>query len=373
VTAYVHRRFASLPQVYYDIRMNSSETYTEESARAFGIDPTTLEPLVGNSGADVFRGESRHGPKVLKILSPGNVKLCGGKQSVLESLQYQKGLAERMTGDVAFAGPLRSDRGVSGEEIESDDGLRIATAYELASGKEVEHRINGLQIPVNDPKVGGPLFERIGKAAGIMHRYSSEYPIWWSAADADRADTPFSGRTDRDGAGLMPGAYHWIDYVNTGLADVPELEEHWESVLSVLKSMTAKRDEYGYLHYDYSITNMLYDNERLTVIDHGTGFGQFVFDIGSGFSGLERFGVPKPLMQEYWSHFVASYNNEFSLKKEWCPWLRATLDFRRIVFYIMNIQRKESGGDSFDFPLLDRQRAEMLEGKPKVDIDFSLL
>lgn len=290
-----------------------------------------------------------------------------------DSLLYQEGLAERMTGDVAFAGPLRSNSGALGEEIESDDGLRIAIAYELASGKEVEHRIHGLQVHINDSKVGAPLFERIGKAAGIMHRYSSEYPLWWSAADADRADTPFSGRKDRDGAGLQLGAYNWIDYVNTWIADAPELDEHWGSVLSVLRSMTAERDEYGCLHYDYSITNMLYDNQRLTIIDHNGGFGQFVFDIGSVFSGLDRFGAPKSLIQQYWSHFVASYNNEYSLKKEWCPWLRATLDFRRLIFYIMNTQYKKSGKDSLDFPLLDHWRAEMLEGKPTVDIDFSLL
>ena len=139
--------------------MSDTKSYIEKSADAFGIDPNTLEPLVGNSGAAVFKGDSKTGPKVLKINSPR----FDGKQSVIEGLHYQEGLAKQMTGDVALAGPLRSQSGELGEEIDTDDGLRIAMAFEFVPGKEVRHRIDGYQIPINDPAVGGLLYERMGR------------------------------------------------------------------------------------------------------------------------------------------------------------------------------------------------------------------
>jgi Ser/Thr protein kinase RdoA (MazF antagonist) len=352
--------------------MNKTEPYIDESARAFGIDPTTLEPLVGNSGADVFRGDSKTGPRVLKIHSALNVSMFGGKHAVLEGLQYQEGLAEQMTGDVALAGPLRSEGGEIGEEIETDDGLRIAMAFEFVPGKEVEHRVAGLQIPINDPEVGGLLYERIGRAAGIMHRYSSEYPIWWSAADTDRPGTPFSAKNNPDGSSLISGAYYWIDYADAGMADAPELQKHWESLSAALKEMTAKREEYGFIHFDYGTTNMLYDYNRLTIIDHGSMFGQFVYDIGSPFMSLGRVAVQKDRCRAYWLRFLSGYRGEFALKDEWITWLGATMDIRRLVFYIMNIQRKRDGGPNADFDMLPQWKADMVAGRPSVDIDFSL-
>jgi hypothetical protein len=124
--------------------MNNPKAHIEKAARAFTIDPSTLEPLVGNSGA-----------RVLKILSVHNVESFGGKQSVVEGLRYQEGLAKQMTGDVALPGPLRSERGELGEAVETDDGLRIAIAFEFVPGKVVHHRVDGYQIPMNDPEVGG--------------------------------------------------------------------------------------------------------------------------------------------------------------------------------------------------------------------------
>jgi Ser/Thr protein kinase RdoA (MazF antagonist) len=350
--------------------MKTSEKYIEESARAFGIDPTTLEPLVGNSGADVFRGDSKTGPRVLKIHSPDNVTNFGGKESVIEGLHYQEGLAKQMTGDVAFAGPMRSKSGELCEEIDTDDGLRIAMAFEFFPGKEVYHRVDGHQIPINDPEIGGLLYERIGRAAGIMHRYTSEYPQWWSATDADRADTPFSGRKDRDGAGSPHSIYDWISYVNTGI--VPELQEHWESISTVLGSMTAERDEYGFIHFDYTQANIMYDFERVMVFDHNGVVGQFVYDIGSSFSSSDSAGVQQEHRREYWLRFVSGYRKEFALKEKWVPWLRATLDFRRLGYYLILLQRQKEGRDSYSLAMLDQWRDDMIAGRSWVDIDFSL-
>jgi Ser/Thr protein kinase RdoA (MazF antagonist) len=350
--------------------MKKIEPYIEESARAFGIDPTTLEPLVGNSGADVFRGDTSTGPRVLKIHSPGSGISFGGKESVIEGLHYQEGLAKRMTGDVAFAGPMRSRSGELGEEIDTDDGPRIAMAFEFAPGKEVYHRVDGYQIPFDDPEVGGPLFERMGKAAGIMHRYSSEYPIWWSAADTDHTSTPFSDRKDRDGAGSSNSIYQWISSARARI--VPELQEHWESVSTALDDMTAERDEYGFFHLDYATSNTMYDYECLTVIDHSAQFGQFVYDIGSPFLNLDEAGVEKEHRREYWLRFVSGYRREFALKEKWIPWLRTTLDFRRLAIYFMNVQRQSDGRPSADFQMLPQWREDMMAGKPWVDIDFSL-
>ena len=137
------------------MQMKNPKAYIEKAARAFTIDPSTLEPLVGNSGADVLKGVSKTGPRVLKIESALNVESFGGKQSVIEGLYYQEGLAKQMTGDVALPGPLRSERGELGEAVETDDGLRIAIAFEFVPGKVVHHRVDGYQIPMNDPEVGG--------------------------------------------------------------------------------------------------------------------------------------------------------------------------------------------------------------------------
>ena len=352
--------------------MGTFKPYIEKSACAFDIDPTTLDPLIGNSGAEVFKGAFKTGSKVLRIISPKLVKRIGSKQRTLERLLYKEGLAAQLTGDVAFAGPVRSESGELGQDIETDGELRIATAYTFAQGKEVSHRINGLQIQIDDPEVGGLLYERIGRAAGMMHQYSSEYPIWWSAADSDRSDTPFSHREDRDGAGLANGTYHWVEYVNKGISDAPEILEHWQATLAELTKMTAERDEYGFVHFDYSLGNMLYNHECLTIIDHNAFFGHFVSDCGSPFTQPEINDLEKDLRQTYWLRFVTGYRQEFPMNETSIPWLNATIDFRRIVFYLMNIKFQKDGRESYDFAVLDRWREDMITGRPWVDIDFFL-
>ena len=101
-------------------------------------------------------------------------------------------------------------------------------------------------------------------------------------------------------------------------------------------------------------------------------FGQFVYDIGSPFISLGKEAVQKDRCREYWLRFLSGYRREFALKDKWITWLGATLDFRRLIFYIMNIQRKRDGGPNADFDMLDQWRTDMIAGKPWVDIDFSL-
>jgi hypothetical protein len=86
-----------------------------------------------------------------------------------------------------------------------------------------------------------------------MHRYSSEYPRRWSVTDADRPGTPFSGRKDRQGAGSANSIYHWVSYAKAGMAEVPEVQEHWESISAVLEDMTAERDDYGFFHRKHAV------------------------------------------------------------------------------------------------------------------------
>jgi Ser/Thr protein kinase RdoA (MazF antagonist) len=354
--------------------MKKTEPYIAESARVFGIDPTTLESLGdGNTQADVLIGKSPSGPKVLKILPVSNVRVCGGAQSILEGLVYQEGLAERLTGDVAFAGPLRSTNGNLGEEIETDDGIRVAMLSNVAKGEEVKRRSDGYQIPISNPEIGGLLYERVGRALGIMHRYSSEYPVWWPADAADLPNTPFTGRKDRNGATAAPApVYVGQDYIETAVADEPDLTDHWESILSARKTWVAGRDEFGYLHYDYGLANMLYDLEHLTIIDHAAQFGWFFDDVACPFMGLKGDGIPDQLIETYWRRFVSGYGREFTLKAEWIPRLRISLDSRRLLFYAFNMYYKKNGVESADFPMLEKWREDMIAGRPFVEIDFSL-
>jgi Ser/Thr protein kinase RdoA (MazF antagonist) len=366
--------FAFELPVSYNWSMKKTEPYIEKSARAFGIDPSTLESLgEGNTRADVLIGKSGSGPKVLKIQPVFIVRIFGGTESTLEGLVYQEGLAEKLTGDVAFAGPLRSINGNLGEEIETDDGIRVAMLSNVAKGKEVRRRSDGYQIPISNPEIGGLLYERVGRALGIMHRYSSEYPVWWPAHAADLPHTPFTGRKDRDGATAAPAPVNvGQHYIETAVAEEPELTDHWESILSARKTWVAGRNEFGYLHYDYGLTNMLYDLEQLTIIDHMALFGWFFDDVACPFVGLKGNGIPDQRIQTYWGRFVSGYSREFTLKAEWIPRLRITLDSRRLLYYAMNMAYKKSGVDSADFPMLEKWREDMIAERPFVDIDFSL-
>jgi Ser/Thr protein kinase RdoA (MazF antagonist) len=354
--------------------MKKTEPYIVESARAFGIDPSTLESLGdGNSQADVLIGKSPSGPKVLKIQPAFIVRVFGGTESTLEGLVYQEGLAERLTGDVAFAGPLRSTNGSIGEVIETDEGTIVAMLFDVAKGKEVERRSDGYQIPISNPEIGGLLYERVGRALGIMHRYSSEYPVWWPADAADRPDTPFTGRKDRNGATAAPApVYVGQDYIETAVADEPELTDHWESILSARQTWVAGQDEFGYLHNDYGLTNMLYDPKRLTIIDHAAQFGWFFDDVACPFMRLRGDGIPDQLIQTYWRRFVSGYDQEFTLNPEWTLRLSISLDYRRLLFYAINMMFNKRGVDGADSPMLEKWREDMIAGRPFVETDFSL-
>ena len=161
-------------------------------------------------------------------------------------------------------------------------------------------------------------------------------------------------------------------YIETAVAEEPELTDHWESILSARKTWVAGSDEFGYLHYDYGLTNMLYDLECLTIIDHAAQFGWFFDDVAVPFQSLKRDGIPDQLIKTYWGRFVSGYSREFTLKAEWMPRLRITLDSRRLLFYAINMAYKKSGVGSADFPVLEKWREDMIAERPFVDIDFSL-
>ncbi len=66
---YPPHRFDLPLRFNYFVGMKAPDSWAERSARAFNIDPATLEPLIGgNTGADVFKAEFRSRSIVLKII-----------------------------------------------------------------------------------------------------------------------------------------------------------------------------------------------------------------------------------------------------------------------------------------------------------------
>jgi Ser/Thr protein kinase RdoA (MazF antagonist) len=339
------------------------ESYIIESARAFDIDPTTLEPIAGgNSGVPIYKGQpSRGGPSVLKCIRPFNGEPIG----VIQGLEYLETLRSLNTDDTVVAVPLRSKKGEIGIQIDIDGSPHVAAAFDLARGTEINHRERGLAFDISSPDVGEPIYERMGQAAGIMHRAATEYPLWWA--------TPTPGiDTGENGKGLAFCFHDWIAMTEQGMPLAPELGPHWAEIGKRIDKIPINRSTFGFIDYDYSFNNMFYDGRRLTVIDHNAAFGFFAIDLASVVSGQVFGSLKATTKRRYWRRFIEAYRAETYFDSSWIPWLHALQDYKRLGFYLINLTWKAEGKDSYDFPMMETRRREMLENRPTFDFDLSL-
>lgn len=240
---------------------------------------------------------------MLKCFRPFN----GDPIGVIQGLEFLETVDASNTHEAIIAVPQRSETSDIGIQIDIDGAPHVATAFDLAKGTEIAHRERGLAFDIADQHVGEPIFERMGRAAGIMHRAAAEYPLWW--AEATPGIDPASS-----GKGRSFCFHDWIAMTERSMRLAPELEPHWAELRKRIDAIPINRKTFGFAHFDYGFTNMLYDGRSLTVIDHDALFG----------------------------------------------------------FYLVNLEWKAEGKSSYDYPMMETRRSEMLENKPTIDFDLSL-
>ncbi len=191
------------------------------------------------------------------------------------------------------------------------------------SGRASRHAVAFERLPGREPDAGSaapPWFERLGALTARMHGHARRWPAppgfvrkrWdFQAMVGPRAYWgPWRAASglDASGAAVVAGA----------LADV-------ECQLARLGCGAA---QFGLVHADLRLANLLADGERLRVIDFDDcGFGWFAYDFAASVSFLEH----EPIVPALLAAWLAGYGREGSLTTQECAALPAFVVLRRVL------------------------------------------
>ena len=171
-------------------------------------------------------------------------------------------------------------------------------------------------------------FERWGRTIGQLHRLTREYPSWRASFD------PVTGEE------LLTWRDEWKDF-HEWCQDA-EARAAWAEIGRALETLPVTRDAFGFIHNDPHIWNLLYDGERLTLLDFDVANHHwFVNDIAiacqsilfSQTGGMERPVHDREKLLAFLRHFMAGYKQEHHLSAEWLSRLDLFIAYRRILLF----------------------------------------
>lgn len=309
-----------------------------EAAVKYGIDPDSLAPLVGNSASSVFKGTKQGRSLVLKVSQSPLLSY----ESYNESISYLDKLTNQMNGTIKFPIIERSNGGRLLEIVCEDHDPHFAFAQEFIEATNVCDQINGAHFTISNPDIGGEIYDLMGRALGTMHEYSKRYPLWRSETDSQSPYFP-GDRASEPGEGKATGFYNGFEYYVSELEDDPDLVTYYRNLKKRAMSMEPRRETYGIIHYDFSLSNVMYDGTTLSVIDHLACYGHFIWDVATACSFASSFhdGTSHDVKRYLWQRFIDLYNEQTNFDEEQKKWILLVLEVQRALFYSVNVRRKK--------------------------------
>lgn len=216
----------------------------------WNLDPATLTFLGGGkdwSDGTVFSAPTAEGDVVLKILD-----FPSEDREALARAEDRIRLV-RFLGDQGcpIVVPLTDKEGTLHRTKAASGRLFLAYAYRMVPGRSVNR---------DDPAVvSGALFEAFGEVLGRLH-----------AASIARGVTARPDGSDAESR-VLRGWRDEMDFFRSWCRE-PAVADAWDHLRQALSALPTAREEYGFVHNDLHLANLLYDPGaegplRLTVID----------------------------------------------------------------------------------------------------------
>ena len=303
-------------------------------AKLFSLDVKGLTELDGYESL-VFDA----GDYILKIID-GDSRSKDELDAELRFIYY---LAQK---DAPVASVLTSTKGNLVEVIAlRDNGKFLISAYEKVAG----------EAP-SASNASGEFFALMGQTMGQLHKLSKRY----------EPTAPLRNHWHRDEH--VAKLHETLPKTDDALVTkITELYEH-------LRSLPTDKGSYGLIHADFHSDNLLWDGERLTVIDFADClYGWFVMDIATALFYFRRFlprghnetfSVQAAFAERFYKSFIKGYQQEIVLE----PWAKAEIPnfvrWRYCDLYLyLSLLKQSTDLEANELEALEEYREIIVEDK----------
>jgi Ser/Thr protein kinase RdoA (MazF antagonist) len=286
-------------------------------AAAFSIAPTSLTHFAGgredNDGI-VYAWPADGERKLLKVQAIPLAQMARGLFCLEERLRFARYLGDN---GARIVFPLTAPSGRLYESVESGDHVWFAYAMDVAPGATMDSRAWNERF-----------FREWGRTVGSMHRLARAYPSWRSSIDP------------ATGAEYLTWAEELQGFV--GMCRDDEVAAAWRAMGQVLEGLPRNRDNFGFIHNDPHIWNLLADGDAITVLDFDVANHHWfmadvaiacqsvLFDIAGG---MNRAPVRPDRARDWLALFLDGYARENTLAASDLALLDTFVDYRRLLLF----------------------------------------
>lgn len=208
-------------------------------------------------------------------------------ERTLEAVQAEVSLVDWLhTNGIHVAAPVPSKAGRLVGTITTDLGEFSAVVFEAVPGA---HPDLG--------ELGEEGFRTWGAALGKLHAAMKRAPLSDAAATHQGAPSRLNRPTWRDQLNL---AHQYITAADKGL------QAEWQYLMDWASTLPTGPDEYGLIHYDFELDNLLWQGQEITILDFDDCLHSwYVADIAYALRDLFEDGVD--LANPLFRAFVSGY------------------------------------------------------------------
>jgi amicoumacin kinase len=288
-------------------------------ALKFAIDPAGLVKFAGgDEGSDgvvyayPFEGQQR----LLKILVMPPEKPRQGLFRLEERLRLMRFMGD---GGAPVVFPITSPQNRLYETSQHDERLWVAYTMEHMPGK----------TPHGD-RWDPEFYTSFGRLVGLTHRLATQYPSWEAAIDSET------------GEALLTWQEEWQDFYDWSKDD--EVTAKWLSIRERLEKLPRSRHDFGFIHNDAHIWNLLVDDGAITLLDFDVANHHwFMADIAIACQavlfdltgGMNRPVHDQAKLREFVRLFMDGYRSQHPLDPAWLEQLDLFIAYRRILLFVV--------------------------------------
>ena len=289
----------------------------EQLAAFYGVQADQLRRFGGgreDSDGIVYSYPSGTGRQLLKILAIPEKDQHRGLFCLDERLRFVRFLGEHQAPIVY---PLLSPQGNLYESTFMDGHLWVGYSMDIAPGE------------LMDGKTWQPDFYRNwGKTIGMLHRLAKEYPAWENSIDPET------------GAAYLTWREEWQSFVDW--CQDEDVKRKWGEIGARLAALPVTQEVYGFIHNDPHIMNLLFDGQKITVLDFDVANHHwFINDIAIACQGLLfslAGGMERPVhhpqkVRDFLRLFMEGYETENHLPEGWLDQIDLFIAYRRLLLF----------------------------------------
>ncbi len=286
----------------------------DELKSLYPIDSRPLYFAGGHAWSDgtIYQYTSGGTEYLIKVMPSTGPELLAAVQERQRWMEY---LAKHGVGTLS---PLHTSKGSLAESFAN--GSMLCYSWKKSSGRHIQP---------TDPRERQDFYPQWGALVGKMHRLAQDFPFWEHSDCVDAAGVPLISRARE------------VEHFRGWIQD-DEVREAWLELNERLERLPKNRQNYGFVHNDAHPGNILFEDERLVLIDFDVANYQwFILDLCicffSEFAHVEHHSPHKdllPRMDELFiKPFMRGYSSENTLPEQEFAHVEDFIRYRRFIMY----------------------------------------